>query len=59
MRRYRLLVLVLLTGWLSACSTPGAFFGATEGPLFKPRSLSDENRVLLYLYRPQSNWADQ
>lgn len=59
MRRYRLLVLLLLTGWLSACSTPGAFFGATEGPLFQPRSLSDENRVLLYLYRPQSSWADQ
>jgi hypothetical protein len=59
MRRYRLFVLLLLTGWLTACSTPGAFFGATEGPLFKPRSLSDENRVLLYLYRPQSNWADQ
>lgn len=59
MRRYRLFVLLLLTGWLTACSTPGAFFGATEGPLFQPRSLSDENRVLLYLYRPQSNWADQ
>ncbi len=59
MRRYRLFVLLLLTGWLTACSTPGAFFGSTEGPLFKPRNLSDENRVLLYLYRPQSNWADQ
>lgn len=59
MRRYRLFVLLLLTGWLTACSTPGAFFGATEGPLFQPRSLSDENRVLLYLYRPQSSWADQ
>lgn len=59
MRRYRLFVLLLLTGWLTACSTPGAFFGATEGPLFQSRSLSDENRVLLYLYRPQSSWADQ
>ena len=59
MRRYQLLLVLLLTGCLSACSTPGAFFGATEGPLFKPRSLSDENRVLVYLYRPQSSWADQ
>ena len=59
MRRYQLLLVLLLTGCLSACSTPGAFFGATEGPRFKPRSLSDENRVLVYLYRPQSSWADQ
>ena len=59
MRRYQLLLVLLLTGCLSACSTPGAFFGATEGPLFKPRSLSDESRVLVYLYRPQSSWADQ
>lgn len=59
MRRYQLLLVLLLAGCLSACSTPGAFFGATEGPLFKPRSLSDESRVLVYLYRPQSSWADQ
>ena len=59
MRRYRVLLLLLLSGCLSACSTPGAFFSATEGPRFQARSLSDENHVLLYLYRPQSAWADQ
>ena len=26
MRRYRVLLLLLLSGCLSACSTPGAFF---------------------------------
>lgn len=58
MRRYPLFVL-LLASLLSGCSSPGAFFTDTDGPLFKARSLSDENHVLVYLYRPQSTWADQ
>ncbi|MBX9753142.1 MAG: DUF2846 domain-containing protein [Pseudomonadaceae bacterium] len=58
MRRYPLFVL-LLASLLGGCSSPGAFFGGTDGPLFKARSLSDENHVLVYLYRPQSAWADQ
>lgn len=57
MRRYPLFVL-LLVSLLGGCSSPGAFFGASDGPLFKARSLSDENHVLVYLYRPQSQWAD-
>ena len=59
MRRYPLLLLMLLSAALTACSTPGAFWGATSGPEFKARSLSDESRVLVYLYRPQSQWADE
>ena len=59
MRRYPLLLALLLSSLLAGCSTPGAFFTATQGPLFEPRRLSDENRVLVYLYRPQSSWADQ
>ncbi|MDP3847397.1 MAG: DUF2846 domain-containing protein [Pseudomonas sp.] len=58
MRRYPLFVL-LLASLLGGCSSPGAFFGDSDGPLFKARSLSDENHVLVYLYRPQSAWADQ
>jgi hypothetical protein len=58
MRRYPLFLL-LLASLLSGCSSPGAFFGASDGPLFKARSLSNENHVLVYLYRPQSPWADQ
>lgn len=62
MRRYPQtlvpLPLLLLAGLLTACSSPGAFFGASDGPAFKPRHLSDENHALVYLYRPQSQWAD-
>lgn len=58
MRRYPLFAL-MLASLLGGCSSPGAFFGASDGPLFKPRSLSDDNHVLVYLYRPQSAWADQ
>lgn len=58
MRRYPLLLL-LLASLLSGCSSPGAFFGASDGALFKPRKLSDDNHVLVYLYRPQNAWADQ
>lgn len=57
MPRYPLLI-VLLGSLLAGCSTPGAFFAAVDGPLFSPRKLSDDNHVLVYLYRPQSQWAD-
>ena len=50
---------VLLSALLSGCSTPGAFFGATEGAAFREHVLSDEDHALVYLYRPQSDWADQ
>jgi hypothetical protein len=43
----------------SGCSTPGAFFGATEGEAFRPHAPRDDNHALVYLYRPQSAWADQ
>lgn len=50
---------LLLTIVLSGCSTPGAFFGATQGESFRPHQLSDDKHALVYLYRPQSDWADQ
>ena len=50
---------VLLSALLCGCSTPGAFFGATEGAAFREHVLSDEDHALVYLYRPQSDWADQ
>jgi hypothetical protein len=50
---------VLLSVLLSGCSTPGAFFGETAGTLFRQHPLSDGNHALVYLYRPQSDWADQ
>ncbi|MDP3815898.1 DUF2846 domain-containing protein [Pseudomonas sp.] len=43
----------------SGCSTPGAFFGATAGAAFRAHQLRDDNHALVYLYRPQSAWADQ
>jgi hypothetical protein len=63
MRHYSLCIapvsLLLLACLLSGCSSPGAFFGASDGSAFKPRSLSDANQVLVYVYRPQSKWADE
>jgi hypothetical protein len=50
---------LLLAGLLSGCSSPGAFFAAADGPAFKPQSLTDDNQVLVYVYRPQSKWADE
>jgi hypothetical protein len=49
---------LLLASLLTACSSPGAIFPVTAGQAFKPRSLSDDKHVLVYLYRPQSQWAD-
>ena len=50
---------LLLVALLGGCSSPGAFFTAADGPLFKSRNLSDDNHALLYVYRPQSKWADE
>lgn len=50
---------LLFVSLLAGCSTPGAFFGAIDGPLFEPHRLSDGNHALVYLYRPRSDWADQ
>ncbi|QEY64706.1 DUF2846 domain-containing protein [Metapseudomonas lalkuanensis] len=55
----RHLLILLLCSVLGGCSTPGAFFGATEGPEFQPSAPSDGEHALVYLYRPQSEWADQ
>ncbi|KRW62677.1 hypothetical protein AO726_04470 [Pseudomonas sp. TTU2014-080ASC] len=52
-------LVLLLPVVLTACSTPGAFWGETEGPVFHEHTLSDDNHALVYLYRPQSDWADQ
>lgn len=56
MRRLLQLLPIVL---LAACSTPGAFFGAVKGEAFVPHVLGDENRALVYLYRPRNDWADQ
>ncbi len=56
-RRY--LPILLICAVLGGCSTPGAFFGATDGPMFKAESPSDGEHALVYLYRPRSDWADQ
>lgn len=56
-RRY--LPILLLAAVLGGCSTPGAFFGATDGPPFQAAAPSDGEHALVYLYRPRSDWADQ
>lgn len=53
------LSLLLLAGLLGGCSSPGAFLAANDGAAFTPRKLSDDNQVLVYVYRPQSKWADE
>lgn len=58
MRRLSLFAL-LLSAVLTGCSTPGAFFGATEGAAFRAQPARDAEHALVYLYRPQSAWADQ
>ncbi|RJG14267.1 DUF2846 domain-containing protein [Pseudomonas cavernicola] len=59
MRRHHHLFVPLLLAALAGCSTPGAFFGASDGAVFTKHTLSDDNHALVYLYRPQSDWADQ
>ncbi|MDF3937045.1 DUF2846 domain-containing protein [Pseudomonas citronellolis] len=44
---------------LAGCSTPGAFFGATDGQAFAPLRASDAQHAVVYLYRPQNKWADE
>jgi len=59
MHRHHLLLVLSLLASLAGCSTPGAFFGASAGPPFEAQPLSDQEHALVYLYRPQSDWADQ
>ncbi|VTL97665.1 Protein of uncharacterised function (DUF2846) [Pseudomonas aeruginosa] len=44
---------------LVGCSTPGAFFGALDGPVFATHPAADASHATVYLYRPQSQWADE
>lgn len=55
MRRFLSLALLLL---LAGCSTPGAFFGPTNGPIYLSRD-SDPTLALIHVYRPASDWARQ
>lgn len=55
-RHHPLLVLLLLC--LAGCSSLGAFLNTNDGPLFTPHP-PDEDHAVVYLYRPQSDWADQ
>lgn len=55
----RYLPILLLAAVLGGCSTPGAFFGETDGPAFQAATASDPGHALVYLYRPKSDWADQ
>lgn len=59
MRCLSLFGIALLSLALLACSAPGAFFGAPDGVVFREHTASDGNHALVYLYRPQSDWADQ
>jgi hypothetical protein len=52
-------LVVLAALLLAGCSSPGAFWGSTQGELFHEHDVSDDNHALVYLYRPQSDWADQ
>lgn len=56
-RHHPFVVFLLLC--LAGCSSPGAFLDTNDGPLFTAHALSDEDHALVYLYRPQSDWADQ
>lgn len=44
---------------LVGCSTPGAFFGAVDGPAFVAHPSADASHATVYLYRPRSQWADE
>ncbi len=50
---------LLLALVLGGCSTPGGFFGRLAGTPFPGPRASDDGHALVYLYRPQSAWADQ
>lgn len=54
-----LIVFMPLSFGLTACSTLGAFFGETQGPEFVAEQPADSERVIAYIYRPRSEWADQ
>lgn len=56
---FRRVLSVLLLSLLSACSTPGAFFEAVDGDPFTPLRATDARHALVYLYRPQNQWADE
>ncbi len=56
-RHHPLAVFLLLC--LVGCSSPGAFLDTNDGPLFTPHALSADDHAVVYLYRPQSDWADQ
>ena len=56
-RHFPFLVVLLLA--LTGCSSPGAFIDTNDGPAFTAFKPSDPDHALVYLYRPQSDWADQ
>lgn len=57
---HRLLILLsLMPLGLTACSTLGGFFGETQGPVFTAQQPVGTSRVIVYIYRPKSDWADQ
>lgn len=43
---------------LAGCSSPGAFFGALDGPPFSAQP-NDPQRATVYIYRPQNQWSDE
>lgn len=43
---------------LVGCSTPGAFFGALDGPPFSAQP-GDAQHATVYIYRPQNQWSDE
>ncbi|WEJ71358.1 DUF2846 domain-containing protein [Pseudomonas sp. PSE14] len=43
---------------LAGCSSPGAFFGALDGPMFSALP-SDPQHATVYIYRPQNQWSDE
>lgn len=44
---------------LQGCSTPGAFFSPAKGQRFIAHDEVATDQSVVYLYRPQSRWADQ
>lgn len=56
--RRQILPFILLP-LLAGCSAPGAFISAPDGPTFVAQAPQDDDHALVYVYRPQSDWADQ